>query len=215
MAFHDVQFPIDISYGSSGGPLFSTTVLELASGFEKRNINWSQAKAIYNVAYGIKDAVDLDTLRAFFYARFGRAYTFRYKDWADFETGIQVLGTGDGIEVDFQITKQYVSGLNTYDRKIVTVVGDTTGVKVNGIPVTVVPVGGTLGVHGDVEVNLLTGVLTFDVAPPDTEEVAVTACEFDVHCRFDLDVMDVIHDFWQTQSWPQIPVVEVRETATV
>ncbi len=36
MSFHDVRFPTDISYGSSGGPGFSTAIIEVDSGAEER-----------------------------------------------------------------------------------------------------------------------------------------------------------------------------------
>ncbi|MFN9789781.1 MAG: DUF2460 domain-containing protein, partial [Holosporales bacterium] len=54
MSFHPVLFPVDISYGSAGGPQFSTDVVETISGFEQRNVNWSQARLRYNVAYGVR-----------------------------------------------------------------------------------------------------------------------------------------------------------------
>jgi hypothetical protein len=38
MAFHEVRFPTDISYGSSGGPEFSTDIVITSSGHEQRNI---------------------------------------------------------------------------------------------------------------------------------------------------------------------------------
>ena len=34
--FHEVQFPPDISYGASGGPGYSTTVVTTVSGHERR-----------------------------------------------------------------------------------------------------------------------------------------------------------------------------------
>ena len=62
MSFHPVLFPVDISYGSAGGPQFSTDVVETISGFEQRNVNWSQARLRYNVAYGVRSAAQLETL---------------------------------------------------------------------------------------------------------------------------------------------------------
>ncbi|MBY0355033.1 MAG: DUF2460 domain-containing protein, partial [Rickettsiales bacterium] len=73
MSFVEIQFPADISYGSSGGPTFSTDVIEAFSGFEQRNINWSAARARYNVAHGVKTQSQLDELIAFFRARQGKA----------------------------------------------------------------------------------------------------------------------------------------------
>ncbi|RME61845.1 MAG: TIGR02217 family protein, partial [Alphaproteobacteria bacterium] len=58
-AFHDVRFPTDISFGSSGGPGFSTSIVETASGVEQRNANWAAARARYDVGTGIRGEDDL------------------------------------------------------------------------------------------------------------------------------------------------------------
>ena len=47
MAFHEVLFPPNISYGSQGGPKFKTTVFTADSGYEQRNIDWSMTRAEY------------------------------------------------------------------------------------------------------------------------------------------------------------------------
>lgn len=201
--FHDVQFPVHISYGSSGGPKFSTTVLELASGYEKRNINWSEAKAEYNVAHGIKDQDEMQEIRAFFHARAGRAYSFRFKDWADYQTGPQIIGTGDGSETAFQIIKDYTSGAFTYQRRITKPINGTL------VGVTVNTVAQTEGV--DFTVDYATGIITLNSAPGAGLAIAINNVEFDVHVRFDTDHLDATHDFWNTESWPDIPLVEVRE----
>jgi uncharacterized protein (TIGR02217 family) len=85
MAFHEVRFPDDIAYGATGGPEFATSVVATASGYEQRNINWSAARGRWDVASGLKKQTQLDTLIAFFRARKGRAYGFRFKDWTDFK----------------------------------------------------------------------------------------------------------------------------------
>ena len=36
MSFSEVRFPDDISYGSSGGPTFSTDIVENHSGYEPK-----------------------------------------------------------------------------------------------------------------------------------------------------------------------------------
>src|SRR5262245_58420702 len=110
MAFHDIRFPDDISYGSSGGPNYSTDIVVTQSGYEQRNINWQEARARYNVAHGVKTQSQLDTLIAFFRARKGRAHGFRFRDWTDYEAAGQVIGTGNASQTQFQLTKQYVSG---------------------------------------------------------------------------------------------------------
>lgn len=137
MSFHEIRFPEHISYGSSGGPKFKTTIFTSDSGHEQRNIDWSLAKAEYNVAHGIKSRQEMDELRSFFYARNGQAYGFRYKDWADFVAANQVIGIGNGSQRIFQMIKTYVSGPNSYGRPLTKLVSGTLGnVTVDGSPVT-------------------------------------------------------------------------------
>ena len=105
MAFHEVRFPDNISRSARGGPKRSTQVVELASGDEERNASWANSRRVYDVAYGIRKSDDLAAVVAFFEARNGKLYGFRFKDWADYKSGLpsaaiaagdQLLGTGDG-----------------------------------------------------------------------------------------------------------------------
>ena len=82
MAFHEVQFPDNISRGARGGPQRRTQIVELASGREERNASWSASRRRYDVSYGVRRADDLHAVVAFFEARLGRLYGFRFKDWA-------------------------------------------------------------------------------------------------------------------------------------
>ena len=40
MAFIETRFPADISFGSAGGPEYSTDIVVTQGGYEQRNINW-------------------------------------------------------------------------------------------------------------------------------------------------------------------------------
>lgn len=200
--FHDIQFPSDISYGSSGGPMFSTTIMALNSGFERRNINWATVRGAYNAVQGIKSREQMDELISFFYARMGRAYSFRYKDWADYQTGVQIIGHGNATNTAFQMTKTYVSGDWSYTRMISKPVeGTLVDVSVNGVAL----------LPADYTVDWNTGIITLDTAPANTLPVAIANVEFDVHARFDTDSLPITHDFWETMSWPDIPIVEIKE----
>jgi uncharacterized protein (TIGR02217 family) len=46
---------------------------------EKRNVNWSEARGRWDVASGLKKQQQLGELIAFFRARKGKAYGFRFK----------------------------------------------------------------------------------------------------------------------------------------
>ena len=108
MSFVEVQFPSDISYGATGGPMFLTDVVATVSGHEQRNSKWSQARARYNVASGVKTETQWQALIAFFRARRGKAVGFRFKDWGDFKAVNQPLLSLGGTQ--YQLVKQYVSG---------------------------------------------------------------------------------------------------------
>lgn len=99
------RFPDTISYGSSGGPGFSTDVITVSSGYETRNVNWIQARHTYDVAFGIRSQAYLNDLVEFFQTMKGKAYGFRYKDWGDYTSSgsdtvtliDQIIGTGESV----------------------------------------------------------------------------------------------------------------------
>jgi uncharacterized protein (TIGR02217 family) len=141
-SFHEVLFPVDISYGSAGGPKWKTSIFTAASGFEGRAIEWGETRAEYDISYGIKSQEQMDLLTTFFYARRGRAYGFRFKDWNDYQATDLFLGVGDYATFDRQLVKTYSSpGFEgtpfTYDRALKKIEwGSEIGVKINGLAIT-------------------------------------------------------------------------------
>lgn len=209
MAFHDVLFPPEISYGSAGGPKFKTTIFTADSGYEQRNIDWSSTRAEYDVSHGIKNQNQMDELTAFFYARRGRAYGFRFKDFNDYRIKQQLIGIGDGTKTEFQIIKTYTDTNDvtaqsfSFTRKLFKIAWDT---------IAGVTMGAAVQVQGtDYTVNHDTGIITFTTAPLDSAEVRIGAGEFHVPVRFDTDHLDATHEFWNTQTWGSIPLIEVRD----
>jgi uncharacterized protein (TIGR02217 family) len=196
--FHEVRFPDNIAYGATGGPEFATTVVVTGAGHEQRNVNWAEARGRWDVGSGLKDQAQLDELIAFFRARKGRAYGFRFKDWTDYKATGQLLGTGDDAIETFQLVKRYPSG---------------SVIEVR--PVTK-PVAGSVRIYKDsVEqlsgwsVDVTTGLITFTAAP--MVGVQITAdFEFDVPVRFDTDHMAVTIETFRLHRWQQIPILELR-----
>ena len=212
-AFHEVLFPENISYGSAGGPKFKTTIFVADSGYEQRNVDWSATRAEYDVSQSIKSQAQMDALTQFFFNRKGRAYGFRFKDWNDFQISQQVIGCGDGLTTEFQITKLYTSAQAEsgetyyYTRTLTKINWDTiSGVTVNSVVKTA---------PGDYTVDHNTGIITFTVAPAYGAQVKIGAGEFHVPVRFDTDHLDAAHEFWETQTWGQIPLVEVRDWSNI
>ncbi len=198
MAFIETRFPIDIAYGSSGGPEYFTDVVETHGGYEQRNANWAQSRGRWNVAHGVKTQAQLDALIAFFRARKGRADGFRFKDWTDYSGTAQALGTGNGVLTQFQLVKKYTSGSVTETRSISKPVSGTVKVYLNGVEQM-----------SGWSVNTGTGMVTFSAAPGGG--VAVTAdFEFDVPARFDTDRLSATLDAYGATSWRDILIVEIR-----
>jgi uncharacterized protein (TIGR02217 family) len=203
-SFHEVQFPSNISYGASGGPGFNTTVLTLASGFERRNINWSLARAQYDVAHGLKSQDELNVLIEFFVARRGKAYGFRFKDWADFQLPFPgdptpVMMTTDGTTATFQLRKVYQDTGNSYTRTLNKIVSGTLTVYNNGAVTT------------DYTADLNTGIVTLgNTTKATTGHVISATCEFDVPVRFDIDELKASITDDGIVAWGQIPLIEVR-----
>ena len=199
MAFHQVRFPLDVSLGARGGPERATDIVTLSSGREERNQRWAQSRRRYNAGYGIKSRADMAAVLAFFEERRGRFHAFLWRDGLDHSSnGPQPLGTGDGTTTQFQLIKRYGASFDPYDRAITKPVADSVDVFVNGTPTA------------DFDVDALSGIVTFDVAPG-VGAVLTATFEFDVPVRFDIDRLDIELSGFDAADAPAIPLVEVRE----
>lgn len=197
--FHDVVFPLDVSYGSSGGPSFFTTIKELASGHEQRNINWSEARAKYDAKYGVKTEEQMQALVDFFMARNGRAFGFRYFDHLDHKIDNQSIGTGDGVKKTFQLFKRYEPTTSYFfDRVIRKPIAGTYIITLSGLPTNAYTL------------NAATGVITFTTAPIMGADIRVSQGQFHVPVRFDIDHLDPSYDEYNNLSIPSIPLIEIR-----
>jgi len=210
MAFHDVQISEDVEQGAVGGPQFKTNVIALISGHEKRNVEWSRARAAWNIGYGIGDAALFREVLEFFYARQGKAHSFRFKDWADFEITAQSIGTTDTTTATFQIYKRYTSGGINYDRNILKPLASGWVVTVNAVSQTVVY--DTAPAADEVAIATLTGILTLGSTHQATtgQDIAITG-EFDIPVRFDTDDLQQSITNYDAGLTPDIPIVEVRD----
>lgn len=209
MAFHEIRFPSNLSFGSVGGPERRTEIVTLANGFEERNSPWAHSRRHYDAGVGLRSLDDVERLLAFFEARGGELHAFRWKDWADYRSAPaseaityedQPIGTGDGLRRDFQLAKTYRSGENSYLRPILKPVAGTVRVGVQG---------SYQAESVDWAVELATGVVTFDT-PPAPGAPITAGFEFDVPVRFATDRIEVSVRSFQAGDMPQVPVVEVR-----
>ncbi len=209
MGFHDVRFPANLSFGSTGGPERRTEVVTLANGFEERNTPWAHSRRRYDAGAGMRSLDDVELLVAFFEARQGQLYGFRWKDWADYKSSLasaevsfddQVIAIGDGVTAAFQLTKIYASGQASYQRPINKPVAGSVRAGIQGTELQE-------DVHYSVDTT--TGIVTF-VTPPDLGVEVSAGFEFDVPVRFDTDRILTSVASFQAGQVPSVPVVEVR-----
>ena len=208
MTFHEVRFPVDVSLASEGGPTRRTDIVSLASGREERNSPWAGSRRRYDAGYGVKSLAQLEAVIAFFEARRGRLYGFRWRDPFDWKSCSiagapaatdQAVETGDGAETDFPLTKTYASGGESWIRTISKPVAGTVLVAVDGTPLTA---------DVDYTVDTETGWITFDTAPADG--AAITAgYEFDTPVRFDADELRLSLAAFRAGEIPSIPLIEI------
>ena len=209
MAFHEIRFPANLSFGSAGGPERRTEIVTLANGFEERNTPWAHSRRRYDAGVGLRSLNDVETLIAFFEARTGQLHGFRWKDWSDYKSCVplaspasddQLIGTGDGVTTVYQLQKTYQSGLQSYTRPIRKPVAGTLVVAVAGDPKIE---------SLEYSVNLASGEVTF-VLPPDLGTRVTAGYEFDVPVRFDTDAILTSVASFQAGEVPNVPVVEIR-----
>ncbi|MEM9779280.1 MAG: DUF2460 domain-containing protein, partial [Pseudomonadota bacterium] len=142
MSFHNVRFPENLSFGSVGGPERRTEIVTLSNGSEERSTPWAHSRRRFDAGFGMRSLDDLEMLVAFFEARSGQLFGFRWKDWTDYKSCLpsdeptavdQRIGTGDGETTVFQLKKAYRSGTTTYRRPISKPVEGTVSVAVGGV----------------------------------------------------------------------------------
>lgn len=204
--FDDVIYPFALGTSASVAPEFSTSIAVTASGHERRNSLWSDARLHFDVGPGIRSETELAELIAFFRARRGPARGFRLTDPFDNSTNgmdgaptilDQTIGTGDGVRADFQLVKTYGTGTEPQVRAITRPRADTLVVSVGGVATSA----WTLGDKG---------MLRFAAAPAAGVQVRA-GFRFDVPVRFAEDRLDVSGTNFAAGEAPSVPLIEIRE----
>lgn len=205
-AFDDVVFPIEIGREAEVSAEFSTNIVTLMSGHERRNSDWADARMAYDVAPGICSQADLAVLMAFFRARRGSAVAFRFADpFEDSSNDMnapptpfdQPLGTGDGIRTEFRLRKAYGAGDEPQFRLITRPRTAGVLVAVDGVSAT----GWSLAEGGRI---------LFE-QPPAAGAIVTAGFHFDVPVRFASDRLDTSRATFGAGSMPSVMLVEVKE----
>ena len=103
--FHDISCPAKLARGAIGGPFRQTNVQARANGIETRNIALLHSRRRWEIASKGSSLDEIHETLAFFEARMGKAYGFRFKDPMDNKSCLpsltpaftdQIIGTGNG-----------------------------------------------------------------------------------------------------------------------
>ncbi|QND52401.1 DUF2460 domain-containing protein [Phyllobacterium sp. 628] len=206
-AFHDVRFPLGVSFGATGGPEWKNEIVPLTSGHEQRNARWANARHHYDAGTGLRSLGDLEDVLNFFQARRGSLYAFRFRDPFDHQscaTGRlaaatdQLLGQGDGKQTTFALLKHY----GDHTRPITKPQAGSVRVAVDGVEK-----------HESVDfgTDLLTGNIAFQAGQiPSAGSVVTAGFAFDVPARFDADRLTISIKSFKVGEIPTIPIVEVK-----
>lgn len=209
MNFHEIRFPTSLSFGSTGGPERRTDIVTKVNGFEERNSPWEHSRRRYDAGLGLRSLDDVDLMIAFFEARRGQLYGFRWKDWSDYKSCPpsrnvgpldQEIGRGDGRTTTFQLKKSYISGDQSYVRPILKPVEGSVLVALAADPKLETV---------EYLVDLSQGRVTF-MSPPDIDVRITAGFEFDVPVRFDTDRIHTSMATFNAGDVPAVPVIEVR-----
>ena len=206
--FDDVLYPLALGRNAAASPEFSTTVAVTASGHERRNSLWADARMSYDAGPGIRSEAELGVLLQFFRARRGAARGFRLADPFDFSSnGLtgnpamtdQHIGTGDGLAASFRLVKTYGEGEDPQRRPITRPRAETLSISIDGIAASgwVLEPGGTI---------------VFDDAPPEGAEIRAGFL-FDVPVRFAEDRLDIGAASFAAGEAPSVPLIEIREAS--
>ena len=208
LPFDDVPYPLALGRDAMVSPEFSTSVAVTASGFERRNSLWSNARLRFDVGPGIRSDAELGVLLAFFRARRGAARGFRLRDPTDFSSSAmtgapgmadQLLGTGDGLRTDFPLIKAYGSGDALQLRRITRPGAASIVISVDGAANS----GWTLRDGG---------IIRF-AAPPAVGKAVRAGFLFDVPVRFAEDKLEVAGSVFAAGEAPSVAVIEIREAS--
>jgi uncharacterized protein (TIGR02217 family) len=210
-AFHDVRFPVAVSFGATGGPERRVEIVALTSGREKRNLRLAHSRRHFDAGTGVRSLADLYEIVAFFEARRGSYHGFRFRDPFDMKSCApdatagpldQPLGQGDGMRAAFPLVKRYGEGADAYLRPVAKPVAGSVRVAVGGAERTS---------PAQFSVDHATGTVTFVPGAVPPPGAAVTAgFEFDIAARFDAERIAISLSAFRAGQIPSIPIIEIE-----
>lgn len=191
------SFPIALSYGATGGPVYSTDLIMRLDAYESRNQNWSQPRCKWDVGSQHRSQAEVDELVYFFHAiAKGMENVFRFRDPTD-DAFSNSIGVGDGSTTTFQLVKVYTYGTMSTTRQIIKPMAGGLHLYVTGVAVE------------EYDPDFTTGLVTFWTPPGAGAEVSASGF-FEVPTRFGQNVLPITRVALNVYSLERIELQEVR-----
>ena len=191
------SFPLALAYGATGGPAYSTDLVQRSSGLEQRNANWSQPRCQWDVGSQQRTQAEVDELVQFFHAvAQGMTNAFRFRDFTD-DAFANPLGVGDGSTTTFQLVKVYTYGAQQTTRRIVKPMAGGLHLYVAGVAVE------------EYDPDFTTGLVTF-WTPPDVGAEVSASGFYEVPTRFNQNVLPITRVALNAYSLDRVELSEVR-----
>lgn len=206
----DLEFPLPLGVEPEGGVSYDTTIIRYPEpGTETRNANRENGLIKYRCNVSPKSRAEIGQAIKFFRARKGAWQAWLLEDPGDFKsledmqatvTPLdQVIGTGDGSTVDFQLVKTYLDTGGSEVRNITKPRSGTVRVAVNGSELTEGP---------DFTVDYATGLVTLTTPAPFGQSVTA-GYHFLTQVRFVDDDQVLAFLNLELGEWASFQVIEV------
>lgn len=197
-------------------PRWSTAIVQVDSGAEQVNQRWEHPLYRYMLPEAVRDHTVFEAVKAHWLTMRGPAHTWPFRDPLDFASVAlnkpnfvptvsatdQQIGIGDGAQTQFQLTKTYTRGSQTYTRQIILPVVNTVRVSLDGVEQSGSPLPWTVSRPG--------GIVQFDT-PPSPGQVVRAGFLFDVVVRFEADdSFDGIVQTYGVGGFADITLIETR-----
>lgn len=194
MAFIDAQLSERVAYGFKAGPEYSTQIVAMTNGREKRAGEWLLPRIRFSASYENFKQQYRDEILAAFHACRGRLHCFKFKDWTDLVAIDEPVAPEIGTTNPMQLVKTYAFGAQTAERMI----------QCTDSSVTLTKDGGAFTAY---TLDADTGLVTPDAAW-EAGEYAWSGPVF-VWVRFDSDYNAFSIDEWDSAT-ANIELIEVR-----
>lgn len=220
--FIDVYLPARIrAFPWTSSPRWNTTITQVSSASEHRNQNWLNPLHAFKASQAVRCHESLEDLLEHWMVMRGPLFTFPLQDPLDFASARltkpnlvpnitatdQILGIGDGVTREYQLSKKYTRGGQSYVRPITLPIVETVLIGINALPPDD---SGTPGGPYSVDVVRETGRVIFDHAP-ELGTIVSAGFLFDVPVRFLADdSFDRIISSFQVDGFADLDFVEVR-----